>query len=226
MKAPVRKIIDQSNVDGPGNRTAVFLQGCNIRCAYCHNPETQMLPTDGDEGEWTWMEPLEVAERVERNMPFIRGVTVSGGECMLYTEWVTELFRLLRPHGLTCLIDTNGTIDFSRHPDLLAVTDGVMLDIKAWDHGVFHRLTGGTTACCDNIKKNLLLLARQDKLEEIRLVSLQGAVDVEDCIRGVRAMVGRTHRLRLIPFRPQGVVGPLATMPMPTAEQMAIWQEL
>ena len=135
--APVNRIIPFSTVDGPGSRTSIFVQGCNIACAYCHNPETQRMcvhcgdcvpgcpagalsMVDGrvvwDEAlcAWCdscirtcshhasprvlWMTPEDAMERVSRNIPFIRGVTVSGGECSLYPGFLTGLFTLSLIH--------------------------------------------------------------------------------------------------------------------------------
>ena len=165
--APVNRIIPFSTVDGPGSRTSIFVQGCNIACAYCHNPETQRMcvhcgdcvpgcpagalsMVDGhvvwDEAlcAWCddcirtcshhasprvlWMTPEAAMERVSRNIPFIRGITVSGGECSLYPGFLTGLFTLAKERGLTCLMDSNGTADLARHPALMEVCDGVMLD--------------------------------------------------------------------------------------------------
>jgi len=163
----VRKIIPQSTVDGPGNRTAIFLQGCNIRCAYCHNPETWERTSNNEVRQ---MSATEVAEEVKKGIPFIRGITVSGGECMLQAEFVEELFELIKPLGLSCLIDSNGTIPFQSYPRLLELTDGVMLDVKAWDSSVYKRLTGADN---DNIvKDNLRLLSKLGKLTEVRIVCL------------------------------------------------------
>lgn len=225
----VRKIIGQSTVDGPGNRTAVFLQGCNIRCAYCHNPETQAL----HDPEAREMRVAEVSAEVRKGIPFIRGITVSGGECMLQAEWVTELFTAVKDlaketgHALTCLIDSNGTIPFAAYPDLMEVCDGVMLDVKAWDKEVYHRLTQAP----DNevVKTNLRWLLEHDKLTEVRVVCLPGYVDVENVIRHVKEVfedVGKHVPIRWNPFRPQGVIGDLANHPMPTEEQMKGYRAL
>ena len=225
--ALVRKIILQSTVDGPGNRTAIFLQGCNIRCAYCHNPETQSLnPVDEDKNECKMMTSDDVMKIVESCIPFIRGITVSGGECMLQPLFLTDLFTKCKKHNLNCLIDTNGTIDFSCYPDLLKVTDGVMLDVKAWHNDVFHRLTGGNNTI---VMKNLLFLAEQKKLEEVRIVCLKDEVDVEHVIKGIADMVGehvKEFRLKLIRFRPHSVIGRLANVPSPSNEEMEAWKVL
>lgn len=227
--ALVRKIIAQSTVDGPGNRTAIFLQGCNIRCAYCHNPETQAMQAP----EAQEMSVADVIQEIRKGIPFIRGITVSGGECMLQAEWLTELFSSVKDlsvetgHSLTCLIDSNGTIDFAQHPRLMAVCDGVMLDVKAWDTDVYHRLTQSP----DNsiVKKNLEWLLQHDRLTEVRIVCLPGRVDAENSLRNIAETfdsIGKKAPVRLLRFRPHGVVGELASHPMPTDEQMTQLQRL
>ena len=142
MEARVNKIIPFSSVDGPGNRTAIFLQGCNINCMYCHNPETRDKYGDPKITTVTEMSADEVLEQVKKQIPFVRGITVSGGECMLQPDFLTELFTKIKVLGLSTMIDTNGTIDFADKQDLLAVTDGVLLDIKAFDSDTHRKITG------------------------------------------------------------------------------------
>lgn len=258
--APVNKIIPLSTVDGPGARTSIFLQGCNIACAYCHNPETQRmcigcgicvdqcpvgaLKQVGDRVEWrrdlcvdcdncihvcphyaspkvVTMTPEQVMVQVRQSMPFIRGITVSGGECGLYPQFLTQLFTLARAEGLHCLMDSNGTVDFAQHPALMQVCDGVMLDLKAWARPVYTALTLDS----DNavIKKNLAFLASQGLLEEIRIVCLPGEVDAEVAIDGAAELLGTKVgdiRLKLLTFRRNGVRGRLAETPSPSPETM------
>lgn len=227
--ALVRKIIPQSTVDGPGNRTAIFLQGCNIRCVYCHNPETQaMHDTEAHE-----MHVEEVMAVVRKGIPFIRGITVSGGECMLQTDFLTELFHAIKDlaqqtdHPLTCLIDSNGTIPFAHFPQLMDVCDGVMLDIKAWDIEVYRHLTQAT----DNsiVKQNLVWLLTHDLLTEVRIVCLPNRVDVENILFHIAETfdsIGKNAPVRLLRFRPHGVIGELSNHPMPTDEQMMMYAAL
>lgn len=258
--APVNRIIPFSLVDGPGSRCSVFLQGCNIACAYCHNPETQQLCSScgecvthcpagalekkGCHVTWDkdacvqcdtcihvcphhaspkveWLTPDEVAETVRSYQPFIRGITVSGGECMLHPEWLRELFVLCRAAGLGTLIDSNGCVDFAHHEDLLDVADGVMLDVKAWDADMFSRLTCGEVSV---VKRNLALLAERDKIEELRIVVVPDWNDPEETVAGIAGILGDktpTTKLKLIRFRPFGVIGKLAEAASPTDERMA-----
>lgn len=256
---PVNNIIPFSLVDGPGARCSIFVQGCNIHCAYCHNPETQRLcvacgacvkacPSHAltiHAGAVEWDESAcckcdtcigtcqhrssprikhlsaeDVFAEVKSYMPFIRGITTSGGECMLYPEFLRELFSLCKGVGLGCLIDSNGTVDFENREELLSLSDGVMLDVKCWDDAWFTKLTGtdGTT-----VRKNLALLSEEGKLAEARVIVTEGWNDPEDAVRGIAKTVGArvgTTRLRLMRFRPFGVRGPMATSPSPSDARM------
>jgi len=223
-RAPVRRIISNSLVDGPGNRTAIFLQGCNLKCEYCHNPETQKIYPykwiDEDSKEIRWMTAEEVFHEVQKDIPFIRGITLSGGECTLYPNFLEELFLLAKEAGLSCLIDSNGTIDFSLYPKLMEVCDGVMLDVKAWDEDRFKALTGGNNK---TVKKNLKYLADMDKLEEIRIVCIPEEVDAEAILAGIKETIGdkvANINLRLIKYRNHGVVGKLKDTKSPSDAYM------
>ena len=259
-RVPVNRIIPLSTVDGPGARTAIFVQGCNLQCAYCHNPETQNLciscgicvpgcPAGAlrlEKGRVLWdesrctgcdrcisvcphfasprvryLDAAEVMARVVKNRPFIRGITVSGGECTLYPEFLTELFHLAEEAGLTTFMDANGAIDLTDYPDLLEVTSGVMLDLKAWDAEVFRKLTGQDQT--GSLIRNLQTLAATGKLAEIRLVCAEDWVDVRACLEGVAEIIP-DHRdvlLKLITFRQNGVKGSMKDQPSPTYEIMA-----
>lgn len=247
MKAVINRIIPFSSVDGPGNRTAVFFQGCNINCKYCHNPETRKLcigcgrcveqcpagalsfaadktvqydaskcvrcdtcihvcPHDSSPRTWE-MTPEEVYEKVKRQIPFIRGISVSGGECMLWPEFLRELFLLAREDGLSTMIDSNGTIPFWEYPELLDVTDGVMLDIKAFGREAHRRITDAPN---DTVLKNAAYLAGQSRLYEVRCVIVPDLYDTEQSVRDMGKFLApylqiSRFRIKIIAYRPMGV---------------------
>ncbi len=219
-KIYINKIIPLSTVDGKGARVAIFTQGCNIHCLYCHNPETIQMDAQSL-SMCTYYSSQQLVDAIKPFFVYTRGITVSGGECMLHPEFLHELFTLVKNNNKTCLIDTNGTIDCSLYPALMAVTDGVLLDIKAWDTTVFKKLTGATKN--DSLINNLVYLSENNKLEEVRIVCLQPFVDVTACIDGIVQTIP-THfhsiPLKLIAFRNHGVLGELSTASSPSNEEM------
>lgn len=261
MKAPINKIIDFSVVDGPGSRTSIFVQKCNIHCLYCHNPETQNLCTNCGmcvksckqkalkliDSKVVWDSNLcincdtcisicpnnaspkikylsasEVFDKIKKNIPFIRGITVSGGECSLYPSFLEELFALCKEYNLTCLMDSNGMVSYSKYPNLMNLVDGVMLDIKAWDNKFYSKLTG-----YDNeiVKENLVYLNKLNKIEELRIVYVPNLVDAKEALIGIKEILKeniKTVRIKLIKFRNNGVKGALKNHPNVTDDEINI----
>lgn len=175
----------------------------------------------------TEMTPAQVWKTVAQSIPFIRGITVSGGECSLYPEFLTELFRHAKAAGLSCLMDSNGMVDLESYPELMAVCDGVMLDVKSWEEAVYTELTGASN---HTVKKNLVYLAERKLLEELRIVSIPQAVDAEAVIAGIARTLRPEQvadlRLKLIRFRPFGVRGELRQAPQTSMEYMQTLESL
>lgn len=117
----------------------------------------------------SWMSVEELLKVINKKKAYIRGITVSGGECMNHAAFLLELFKEVKKLGLTCLIDSNGYYDFQKYPELLAICDGIMLDVKAVDNQFHKQLTGVKNTIVLN---NLDYLLKQEKLEEVRTVLL------------------------------------------------------
>jgi len=242
MKALINRIIEFSNVDGPGNRLSIFFQGCDFNCLYCHNPETinicnncglcvdncpgsaltltdakvlfnKELCTECDtciKGCPYFSDPKakeykisELLEVIKDNQKYIRGITVSGGECMNYPDFVIELFKEVKKLNLSCLIDSNGNVDFSLYPKLLEYCDGVMLDIKAVNDEYHIKLTGKSNK---QVLLSLDYLLGQNKLTEVRTVLLPELDDINK--ETIKYVIDKTKNLcdfKLIKYRPYGV---------------------
>ena len=133
-------------VDGPGVRLVVFVQGCPMRCRYCHNPDTWRA--EGGQ----WMSPEEILQTYKRNEAFYRGggITVTGGEPLGQAEFVRELFAAAKQAGIHTCLDTSGILFDPEHPErvdaLMAVTDLILLDIKQIDPACHRWLTGQDNA--------------------------------------------------------------------------------
>ncbi len=240
--ATVNKIIPFSNVDGPGNRTAIFFQGCNYNCLFCHNPETinrcvgcgiciEKCPAGAltlAQGKVSWEEDRcvrcdtciqvcphsaspkvrcmtveELLRQIRRTAPYIGGITCSGGECTLEMDFLLELFARVRELGLSCLLDSNGSFDFAADPRILALCDGVMLDVKAVAPSWSQELVG---AAPETVLKNLDFLLEAGKLQEVRTLIFPGRdAQNEETVRYVAGRIGSRCLYKLIRYRPFGV---------------------
>lgn len=126
-------------LDGPGIRYVVFLQGCNLRCGCCHNPETQALEGGN---EYTAEEIISKAERFKTYFGKDGGITLSGGEPILQPEFATELFTLAHQKGINTCLDTSGSLLNNKVKALLFVTDRVLLDIKYCSDELYREYAG------------------------------------------------------------------------------------
>lgn len=244
LKGKINKLIPFSSVDGPGNRFAVFLQGCQFNCLYCHNPETinhclhcaacipfcQNNALELVDGRVVYhpkncvacdecikncphhsspkileLTAEEVMAEVRKVRAFIRGITVSGGECTLQKDFLIELLQLAKQDGLSALIDSNGGVPLWNESTLMSLTDGVMLDVKAFDEAEHQRLTGVTN---QTVLENMVYLAKTGKLAEVRTVVSERGLDNERTIDSVSKMLAEldcTVPYKLIKYRPFGV---------------------
>lgn len=138
----VHSIESCGTVDGPGIRTVVFMQGCALRCQYCHNPDTWDINRGN---EYT---PEQLIDEILKYKSFMRfsggGVTFTGGEPLLQSEFILEVSKLCKENDISIAIDTSGFIWNDTVKDVLDYTDIVLLDIKNFDPAVYQTLTGGS----------------------------------------------------------------------------------
>lgn len=218
-------------VDGPGVRFCVFLQGCNMRCQYCHNPETWNKEV-GE--EWTPEDLFKKVYRYKNYWGKDGGITVSGGESLLQLEFVTEFFEIAKEKGVHTAIDTSGN-PFSMEPEylekfdkLMEVTDLFILDIKEMDDEKHKKLTG-----CTN--QNIIALARylsdHGKDMWIRHVLVPGLTDDEEGLVALRDFIAELktvtrveilpyHTLGLFKWEKLGINYPLDGVATPTDEEV------
>ncbi|MFC6236247.1 radical SAM protein [Longivirga aurantiaca] len=214
-------VVPFSWVDGPGNRFAVFLQGCNLDCLVCHNPHTMPLQTPLARS----VTVAELVDEVRPQAPYLSGVTVSGGEATLQAPFVAAWFDALREDPatahLTRFVDSNGCADDEVWDLLLPRTEGVMLDLKALDLGTHLELTGSSNF---PVLRSLDRLALAHKLAEVRLLIVPGRNDSEETLRRTGAYVAARAPgvpVRVIGFRPHGVRAAARSIPEPTPEERA-----
>lgn len=143
MNGKIHSIETFGTVDGPGIRFVIFMQGCTLKCKYCHNRDTWNTKAGKS------VSTSELVKEILKYKSYIDnsegGVTVSGGEPLLQTEFVTELFKELKSHNIHTALDTSGSIPLSDNiKELLQYTDLVLLDIKHIDAEKCVNLTGFT----------------------------------------------------------------------------------
>ena len=208
MTGRVHSIESFGLVDGPGVRSIAFLQGCNLRCRYCHNPDT-WVKTGGT--EW---EAEALFRKLYRFKPYWKnkgGITVSGGEALLQMEFVTDLFSIAKEHQVHTALDTSGG-PFRTDPDylesfqkLMDVTDLFILDMKEMDPERHKALTGQ-----DN--RNILAFARylsaHKKPMWIRHVLVPGLTDSRESLEALYNFLRElksVERVEILPYHTMGV---------------------
>ncbi len=224
-------------VDGPGVRYVLFLQGCRMRCKYCHNPETWAF---SQENAQTPQQAFDDAYRYHNYWKNNGGLTVSGGEPLLQIDFLTELFRLAKARGVHTTLDTCGqpfTTEepfYSKFCKLMEYTDLVMLDIKEWDSEKHRQLTGHPNG---NILEMARWLSDHGKDMWVRHVLVPGLTDEEDALREIRGFLDSLKTVRRVEILPYHTLGlfkwdnlgidyPLAGVPTPTDEQVRRAEEL
>lgn len=207
MTGRVHSFESFGTVDGPGIRFVVFLQGCPMRCLYCHNPDTWSVSAGT---EYT---AEDVAGRILKYKNYFTGgggVTVSGGEPLMQAEFVAALFAALKDKGIHTALDTSGALYDEDRPEafssLLSLTDLVLLDIKHIDDGEHIKLTGRSN-------KNILAFARRlaelGKNVWIRHVLVPGITDGDGCLTRLKAFIsslGNVSRVEVLPYHTMGAV--------------------
>ncbi len=217
-------------LDGPGIRFVIFLQGCPMRCKYCHNPDTREMRRGQK------CSPESLIEDFQRNRSFYErgGITVTGGEALLQIDFLLELFRLAKQEQIHTCIDTSGITyrpgesDYNRKLDeLMTMTDLVLLDIKHMDPAGHKDLTG-------HHNDNILAFARyldQKKIPVwIRQVLVPGITDDESQLTALGeflATLTNVRSIEVLPYHTMGVAKyrqmnipyPLEGVPQATKEQ-------
>lgn len=208
IKGRIHSVESFGSADGPGVRYIVFLKGCNMRCQYCHNPDT--WAKDGGE----LMTPEEVLKKALRYKIYWKekgGITVSGGEALLQIDFVTELFRLAKEKGVNTCLDTSGNPFSLEEPfkskfdELMKYTDLFMLDIKHMDDAAHRKLTGQTN---QNILEMAAYLSDHGKAMWIRHVLVPGITTEEDELYRLRSFLDTlktVERVEVLPYHTLGV---------------------
>lgn len=202
-KGFIHSIETFGTVDGPGIRFVLFLQGCPLRCKYCHNRDTWEMQ------KGTETSPGEILDDIKNYLKFYQrsggGVTVSGGEPTLQPQFVTDLFKGVKSLGLNTALDTSGYTDVDKVRELMAVTDLVLLSIKALNPLEHMEIAGVPN---DKVLAFTEYLKEINKPVWVRYVLIPGLNDDEDHLKALAVFVkkhGNIKKVELLAYHKMGV---------------------
>ena len=219
-------------VDGPGIRSVVFLQGCHLRCQYCHNPDTWAC----EKQQVQLLTPSELVKKLSRFKPYYGkegGVTFSGGEPLLQKDFLIEALKACKEAGIHTCIDTAGC-GVGGYEEILQYTDLVLLDIKHYTREGFIAVTKHTP---DESLVFLEALRKAGTPLWLRHVVVPGLTYGEAHLEGLREFVKQipnVQKIQLLPYHTLGVhkyeaMGipyPLEGVEPLHADDLAQWQAL
>ena len=189
-------------LDGPGIRIVVFFQGCPLRCLFCHNPDTW------NSGNNLKVEAKEIVDIVRKYRSYIEeggGVTISGGEPLLQSEFLLEVLKLCKKAGIHTCIDTSGNgYDEKLLDEILKYTDLILLDIKALNNTNYKKITG------NNMDKFNYFLKRVQELDKklwIRQVIVPGINDNEEYILKLKEFISNIKNVEKVELLPYSLIG-------------------
>ncbi len=202
IKGRIHSFESCGTVDGPGIRFVVFMQGCPLRCKYCHNADT--WATYGG----TMYTPEELMKEIVKYKSYMRfsggGVTFTGGEPLLQPDFLKEVFTLCKKQGISIALDTSGFLYSEKTKDVIDMVDLVLLDIKNFDADVYKNLTSVSLAPTLKFLEHL----REKKMEAwVRYVLVPGLTDNLDTIEKMALYLKdfpNVSRIELLPFHKMG----------------------
>ena len=212
-------------VDGPGIRFVVFLQGCNLRCGCCHNPDTQNFSCGED---YNAEEIVNRAKRYKEYFGKEGGITLSGGEPILQPDFAREIFVLAHSEGINTCLDTSGSVINDGIKALLRECDRVLLDIKYTTDEDYKKYVGCSLSAPLKFLDTLEEMGIKTTLRQVIIPTLN---DSEENIRRLKE-IADSHKcvdaVELLPFKKvcevkyknMGIPFPFAHIPEPTKEKM------
>lgn len=228
----VHSIETMSGQDGPGVRCVVFLQGCPLRCEYCHNPDTWPLSAGRE------YSPHELFEIIRKYKPYFKhrgGATFTGGEPLLQARPLATLLELCGEANIHTAIDTSGVILGESVEECVELADLILLDVKHTEAAEFNRITGG--GVLDNVRRFMNLLERYEKPTWIRQVIVPGWNDTEKALDALADFIAGKkfiqkvellgyHKLADAKYAELGMTPPLAGVPEMDAARLAELQHI
>lgn len=225
----IHSIESMGLVDGPGIRAVVFLQGCHLRCKYCHNPDT-WAPADSKNLSLT---PEELVKRLLRFKPYFGedgGVTFSGGEPLLQSEFLLEALKRCKDAGIHTCIDTAG-VGSGNYEEILKYTDLILYDVKHFTEDGYKEVTG---LPFEETKQFLETAQKMDVPMWIRHVVVPGLTYGDEHFEALEAYLKNLKNIKKVELLPYHTLGvskyhtmnipyPLEGVEPLKAEDVAVW---
>lgn len=202
VKGNIHSIETFGTVDGPGVRFVAFLQGCPLRCLFCHNPDTWSLHAKGQ----YQMTPHELLSEVLKYKDYIKsgGVTLSGGEPLMQPEFVLQFFKLCKQEGIHTALDTSGAVCNEAALAALDYVDLALLDIKTLNNELYPKLVKGTLS---NSIQFLNVLQEKGISTWIRHVVVPGLTDDDEWLCKLAQYVSKYSVVKKIEILPYHTLG-------------------
>lgn len=228
----VHSVYHGGMVDGPGIRSVIFLSGCPLRCLYCHNPDTWKK----ESGDLLTIEYVvgEVLKYKSFHKATRGGITISGGEPFVQSEFLIELLKACKAHDIHTAIDTSGYTSRETAKEALQYTDLLMLDIKSYNAEAYKKITGVS------IDRSLEMLRISQELSVpiwVRYVLVPGLTDDIEELKGLAKFLRdykNVEKVDILPFHKAGeykwkerdIPYELADTPPPTKEMVNAAKEI
>ena len=225
MLGRIHSVQTLGTVDGPGVRFVLFLQGCPLRCACCHNPDTWSLG-GGEE-----QSAADILKKLTRYRAYFKnggGITVSGGEPLLQAPFVRELFTLCKKEGIHTALDTSGCIWNDEIAALLEVTDLCLLDHKMPTDAQYRALVGCSVAAPERFLSELETRGIKTWLRRVIIPAVNDTASATQSLFDLQKAYTCVEKIELLPFRKLctakyeslGIPFPLADTPEATKAQI------
>lgn len=216
----IHSIETLGTLDGPGLRMVVFLQGCRLRCVYCHNPDTWKVITDDSCPAGTVLPghscppgtvlPGQIVEMAKRYKAYFKrnngGITFSGGEPLLQPKFLLECLKACKKEGIHTVIDTSG-VGLGDYNEILKYTDLVILDIKHSNPDKYKKITGSCIKFYQDFKESVIKNKKQLWLKHVVTPKVNDTKeDMMEFEKEVRSFPDELiQKVELLPYHTLGV---------------------
>ena len=198
--ASIDSIESFSTKDGPGIRTVIFFNGCKLRCLFCHNPETWTKKEDNITVE-------ELYNKIIKFKPYFNnngGVTFSGGEPLLHSDFIIELSKLLKKDNINIALDTAG-VGNGNYEELLKYIDLVILDIKDYREDEYKKMTGQSVSEFNNFLKTIEKLNKKIWIRQVIVPEINDNVDYILGLKEYLKNIKNIEKIELLPYHTMAI---------------------